>query len=70
MDSLALPAILIIDGGDGKIARAVLAASKNSKSAEVLPINSMQSVRSSQMDSLDYLGMMRENLEVLKKALK
>ena len=70
MDSLALPAILIIDGGDGKIAHAVLAASKNSKSAEVLPINSMQSVRSSQMDSLDYLGMMRENLEVLKKALK
>ena len=70
MDSLALPAIFIIDGSDAKIANAILAASKKSKNAEVLTLNSMQSVRSNQMDSLNYLEMMRENLEVLKKALK
>ena len=70
MDSLALPAIFIIDGSDAKIANAILAASKKSKNAEVLTLNSMQSIRSNQMDSLNYLEMMRENLEVLKKALK
>ena len=70
MDSLALPAIFTIDGGNGKIAQAVLAASKKSKAAEVLTINSMQSVKTSQMDSASYLDIMRENLEVLKKALK
>jgi len=70
MDSLALPAIFTIDGSNSKIANAILAASKKSKNAEVLTLNSMQSVRSNQMDSLNYLEMMRENLEVLKKALK
>ena len=70
MDSLALPAIFTIDGSDSKIANAILAASKKSKNAEVLTINSMQSIKATQMDSLDYIGMMRENLEVLKKALK
>ena len=70
MDSLALPAIFTIDGSDAKIANAILAASKKSKEAQVLTLNSMQSIKAAQMDSLDYLGMMRENLEVLKKALK
>jgi zinc transport system substrate-binding protein len=70
MDSLALPAIFTIDDGNGKIAQAVLAASKKSKAAEVLTINSMQSVKTSQMDSASYLDIMRDNLEVLKKALK
>lgn len=70
MDSLALPAIFTIDGSDAKIANAILAASKKSKEAEVLTLNSMQSIKAAQMDSLDYLGMMRDNLEVLKKALK
>ena len=70
MDSLALPAIFSIDGSDAKIAQAVLAASKKSKEAQVLTLNSMQSIKAAQMDSLDYLGMMRENMEVLKKALK
>ena len=70
MDSLALPAIFTIDGSDAKIANAILAASKKSKEAQVLTLNSMQSIKAAQMDSLDYLGMMKENLEVLKKALK
>ena len=71
MDSLALPAILTIDGSDGKIARAILDASKNSKNAQVLTLNSMQSVTDEQVKAgADYLSMMRDNLEVLKKALK
>lgn len=71
MDSLALPAIFTIDGSDGKIARAVLDASKKSKNAEVLMLNSMQSVKDEQIKAgADYLSIMRDNLEVLKKAIK
>lgn len=70
MDSLALPAIFTIDGSNEKIARAILDASKKSKETPVLTLNSMQSIKNSQMDSANYLDIMRENLEVIKKALK
>ena len=71
MDSLALPAIFTIDGSDGKIAHAILEASKKSKEAPVLTLNSMQSVTDEQIKvGADYLSMMRDNLEVLKKAIK
>lgn len=71
MDSLALPAIFTIDGSDGKIARAILDASKNSKNGEVLMLNSIQSVKDEQIKAgADYLSIMRGNLEVLKKAIK
>ena len=71
MDSLQLPAIFTIDGSNGKIARAILEASKNSKNAQVLTLNSMQSVTDEQIKAgVDYLSIMRDNLEALKKALK
>ena len=71
MDSLQLPAIFTIDGSNGKIARAILEASKNSKNAQVLTLNSMQSVTDEQIKAgADYLSMMQSNLEVLKKAIK
>ena len=71
MDSLQLPAIFTIDGSDGKIARAILDASKNSKNAEILTLNSMQSVTDDQIRAgVSYLSIMQSNLEVLKKALK
>ena len=71
MDSLQLPAILTIEGSDGKIARTVLEASKNSKGAEILTLNSMQSVTDDQIKAgTSYLSIMRSNLEILKKALK
>ena len=71
MDSLALPAIFTIDGSDGKIAHAILEASKQSKGAEILMLNSMKSVTNEQIKAGDdYLSIMRENLEVLKKAIK
>ena len=71
MDSLSLPAIFKIDGSNGKIAQAILEASKKSKNAQVLTLNSMQSVTDEQIKSgMDYLSMMLSNLEVLKKAIK
>ena len=71
MDSLALPAIFTIDGSNGKIARAILDASKKSKEAQVLTLNSMQSVTDAQMQAgMDYISIMQLNLEVLKKAIK
>ena len=69
MDSLQLPAIITIDGGNGKIARTILEASKKSKNAQVLTLNSMQSVKGNQAGD-DYLSIMKSNLEVLKQALK
>ena len=71
MDSDSLPAIFTIEKGNKKIATAILAASKNSKEAQILTINSMQSVTEQQIaDGLDYLSIMQTNLDVLKKALK
>ena len=71
MDSDSLPAIFTIEKGNNKIASAILAASKNSKNAEILTINSMQSVTEQQInEGIDYLYIMQTNLDVLKKALK
>ena len=69
MDSLQLPAIITIDGSNGKIARTILEASKKSRNAQVLTLNSMQSVKEN-LAGEDYLSIMKSNLEVLKKALK
>ena len=70
MDSDSLPAILTIEKGNKKIASAVLAASKNSKDAQILTINSMQSVTEQQIaEGESYLTIMQTNLEILKKAL-
>jgi zinc transport system substrate-binding protein len=71
MDSLSLPAIFTIEKGNQKIARAILEASKSSKEAQVLTLNSMQSVTEQQIaEGFSYLSIMESNLEVLKQALK
>ncbi|SIO31083.1 metal ABC transporter substrate-binding protein [Fibrobacter sp. UWB11] len=71
MDSLSLPAIFTIEKGNQKIARAILEASKSSKAAQVLTINSMQSVTEQQIaEGFSYLSIMESNLEVLKQAIK
>ena len=70
MDSEALPSIFIIENGNDKIAKAVLAASKKSQDAQILTINSMQSITEKQInDGINYISLMRANLENLKKAL-
>lgn len=71
MDSLSLPVIFTIDGSRSKVALAVRNASKNSKSVPVLQLNSMQSVTDEQIRSgVDYMSIMKSNLETLKKGLK
>ena len=71
MDSLSLSAIFTIEKGNQKIARAVLDASKKSKEAQILILNSMQSVTGQQInEGMDYLSIMKFNLDVLKNALK
>jgi len=70
MDSESLPSIFIIENGNEKIAKAVLAASKKSQNAQILTINSMQSITEEQIaEGVDYLSLMKSNLYVLKKAL-
>ena len=70
MDSESLPSIFIIENGNDKIAKAVLAASKKSQSAQILSINSMQSITEKQInEGINYISLMRANLENLKKAL-
>ena len=70
MDSESLPSIFIIENGNDKIAKAVLAASKKSQDAQILTINSMQSITEKQInEGIDYLSLMKANLENLKKAL-
>jgi zinc transport system substrate-binding protein len=70
MDSESLPSIFIIENGNEKIAKAVLAASKKSQNAQILTINSMQSITEEQINNgINYLSLMRANLENLKKAL-
>ncbi len=70
MDAESLPVIFTIENSNGKIAKAVLAASKNSKNAQILAINSMQSITEQQIaEGISYLSIMQLNLDVLKKAL-
>ena len=70
MDAESLPVIFTIENSNGKIAKAILAASKNSKNAQILAINSMQSITEAQIaEGVDYLSLMKSNLYVLKKAL-
>lgn len=64
-----LPVILAIDGSDQKIARTI-AGNTRTRDQKVRVLNSMQSVSESEMeDGADYLGIMEENLRVLREAL-
>ena len=59
-----LPAALIIDGGDGAIARTVAETAGNH--AAILTLDSMQSAR---REGQTYLSVMEDNLTVLRQAL-
>lgn len=65
VDELSLSYVLTTESSDGKIAETVISSSA-SKNAEILKMNSMQSTF---QDSASYLSIMKENLEILKKAL-
>ena len=68
MDELNLPCILTIENSDQKIAETIVQNTK-SKDRKILVLNSMQSVRADQSGDISYLGIMEDNLQVLKEAL-
>lgn len=68
-DELNLPRILTIDGSDGKMAKTVVATSKN-KDRMIYSLDSLQSVTDNEVQSgKTYIKAMESNLEILKKAL-
>lgn len=70
VDELALPVVLTTEGSDGRIAQTVIGATEG-KNAEVLAMDSMQSTTAKDVkNGKTYLSAMKQNLEVLKKALR
>ena len=69
MDELDSNYIFKIESGDGKLAKTIIQNS-NKKNAQVLVLDSMQSVTSKQATSTSYLKIMNENLQTLKKGLE
>lgn len=70
LDELGLKAVLRTEGGNQKLAQTIIDASEG-KSQKVLVLNSLQSVTGEAVkQGATYLGIMQENLEVLKEALK
>ncbi len=69
VDELKLPAVLVIENSDGKIAKAVVSNASN-PDTPVLAMDSMQSVTSADVaGGKTYLGIMQGNLETLRAAL-
>ena len=69
-DELGLKHVMTIEGPDKKIAATVIENTKD-KNQDVLALNSMQSVTTKDIEGGEtYLGVMQQNLEVLKKALQ
>ena len=70
MDELGLKHVMTIEGPDKKIAATAIENTKD-KNQDVLALNSMQSVTTKDIEGGEtYLGVMQQNLEVLKKALQ
>ena len=70
MDELGLKHVMTIEGPDKKIAATIIENTQD-KNQDVLALNSMQSVTTKDIEGGEtYLGVMRQNLEVLKKALQ
>lgn len=68
LDEHGLNFVLKIDGSTHKIAESVIAASKN-KDAQTLTLNSLQSVKRSDLGKVSYLSVMESNLTVLLTAM-
>lgn len=70
VDELGLNAVLTIEKSDKKIAKTIVSNTKK-KSAEILEMDSLQSITQKDIKAgRSYLSAMKNNLEVLKKALK
>ena len=69
VDELSLKYVLTIENSDGKIANTVIENTKE-KNAKVLSLNSMQTITAKDIENgVSYLGIMEDNLEVVKAAL-
>ncbi len=69
VDEFKLGNIMTIETGDGKIAKTIIENTK-SKNQKILTLNSMQSTTAKDIQAgVSYLGVMQDNLEVLKTAL-
>ena len=66
MNELELDHILVTESSDGQLARSVISASER-KQAEILVLNSMQTMGGSEMGSTSYVDIMSENVAVLEK---
>ncbi|WP_026659966.1 metal ABC transporter substrate-binding protein [Butyrivibrio sp. AC2005] len=70
VDELGLNSVLTIEGADHRIAETIVQNTLG-KDQEILTLNSMQSTTSGDVQNGEtYLGIMENNLEVLKEALK
>ena len=70
VDELGLNAVFTIEKSDKKIAKTIVSNTKK-KSAEILEMDSLQSITQKDIKAgRSYLSAMKNNLEVLKKALK
>ena len=69
MDELDSNYIFKIESGDGKLAKTIIQNS-GKKNAQVLVLDSMQSVTSKQAAGTSYLKIMNENLNVLKEGIR
>ena len=68
IDELELKYVLVLENADKALAETVISSSA-SKSAEILVIDSMQSVSAADIDGAEYLSVMKNNLGVIKTAL-
>ena len=66
VDELGLKYIFTIENSDGKLANTIIENTRD-KDQQVLMLNSLQSVTGHENE--DYIALMRDNLEALKKAL-
>ena len=69
MNELELDHVLVTESSDGQLARSVISASER-KQAEILVLNSMQSIGGSDMDSASYIDIMSANVAVLESIFK
>ena len=69
VDELGLSTVLTTESNNSKIAKTIVSATKD-KTAKILSMNSMQSITKNDVDGgAAYLGIMEENLAVLKQTL-
>ena len=68
MNTHRVPALLILEHSKPDLAQTVIESS-NIQDPQILTLNAMQSIRQDELSHCSYLGIMNENLEILKKAM-